>query len=325
MAMYRYRVTPLTSFASPMQSDTLHGHLLWAARELEGEPAIQELIQGFEQGKPPFVCSSAMPRGMLPMPVLPPIPRKRFADLVREMGFDSLFEALGQYKTFRKLSWIPLHVWQELRNGLSQEQLFSLWLRDAKKPENKRVFSPPFASQRVIQAHNSINRATGTVLEGGLFFPEVMFYDRGAELDLYVMTDDRTFFERLLGHLAACGFGADRTTGKGHLSWQRDDSFEPQKLNSSGTHEMTLSVLSAENLGEVRGFYKTFTKYGKVWNGFGERNPFKKPFVAFAEGSVFSARPETGYVLHGIHSDSKVVQVLWPVTLAFSLAATEGR
>ncbi len=320
MAMYRYRITPETAFASALQSDTLHGHLLWAARELEGESAIQELIQRFEDGDPPFACSSAMPRDMLPMPVLPAIPRERFKALAHDMDFKNLFEALGKFKDFRKLSWIPLQAWRELRHGVSQEALFKLWLYDSTKPESEQTFAPGFATRRAVQAHNTINRANGRVLEGGLFFPEVTFHGPGAELDIYALTPDREHFEVLLNHVSLCGFGADRTTGKGHFSWRRDEAFSPGELLCSGDHDMTLSALSAEDLSKVSGYYKTFTKYGKVWNGFGERNPFKKPFLAFSEGSVFSARPDSGYVLHNIHSDPKVVQVLWPVTLAFTLA-----
>jgi CRISPR-associated protein Csm4 len=320
MPMYRYSITPLTSFASVLQSDTLHGHLLWAAREWDGEQGVQKLIQDYEQGAPPFVCSSAMPRGMLPMPVLPPVPRARFASLSQELGFSTLFEALGSYKRFRKQPWLPASLWTRLRNDLDQEQLFRSWLEDGKRPEKDRQFTVPFETRKAIQPHNTIHRVSGTVLQGGLFFPEVTFHGPDATLDIYVETCDVTLFERLLQHVSQTGFGADRTTGKGHFSWCRDDNFDSTAYQGEGTHKMILSVFSARNLAAVKGSYKTFTKYGKVWNGYGERNPFKKPFLAFAEGSVFSEMPVDGYLLRDIHSDPNVVQVLWPVTLPFTLS-----
>lgn len=60
-------------------------------------------------------------------------------------------------------------------------------------------------------------------------------------------------------------------------------------------------------------------KHGRAWNGFGERNPFKKPFFAFAEGSLFSGMPDSGYLLRNIHSDPRIVQVGWPLTIPVTL------
>lgn len=322
MSMYRYRIAPLTGFASPLQSDTLHGHLLWALRERDGDQAVQDHIASFENGSCPFICSSAVPRGMLPMPVLPPIARERFVSLANEVRQSSLFEALGNYKRFRKLSWVPVSVWKELQGGMNQERLFKAWLLDQDLPEPSRSFASPFKTRTAVQPHNTIDRASGRVLQGGLFFPEVHFHDRNAELDIYVKTSLREDFERLLEHVSLCGFGADSSTGKGHFSWQLDQEFAPDLFAGEGNHHMTLSVLSAQSLAAVQGYYKTFTKYGKVWNGYGERNPFKKPFLAFAEGSVFSSLPEGGPVLRNIHADPKVVQIVAALTLPLTLSQT---
>ena len=52
MAMYRYRIIPRSGFATPIRSDTLYGHLLWAAAMLEGESRVNALIEAFVDGGP---------------------------------------------------------------------------------------------------------------------------------------------------------------------------------------------------------------------------------------------------------------------------------
>ena len=332
MLLYRYKIIPRGAFGTPMRSDTLNGQLLCAAAELDGQEAVAELVAAFETDTPSFVCSSALPEGMLPMPCLPPIPRQefraRFCTPEGPFHGDALL-ALNAYKTFRKLAYLPVGVWMEMRGGLSQDTLFERWLRDIQA--DHRAFHPsPAPAESVWQAnhvesHNSIDRVTGGVLqEGGLFLSESTFYGSGARLDLYVRTARPDVFERLLAHISATGFGRDTTTGKGWFAYERDETFDAAGLNGVGTHRMSLSVLSAMDMSEIRGCYRVFSKSGRVWGALGEGNPFKKAFLAMEEGSVFERLPSKGYVLHGLHPNSKVVQVDWPLTIAFTLSNQEA-
>lgn len=317
MSILRYRVTPEAPFATPLRSDTLHGQLLCAARELDGEGAVGELIQAFEAGEAPFVTGSAFPEGMLPMPVLPGIPREAFADMAasrRDLG-GNLVDALAAYKRFRKVRFLPWDLFRERGGKVSMRGIFHAWLDAPQRFEAK-------ACEAAVESHNAIDRRLTTVRKtGGLFFSEVHFHEPGTVLDLLVRTTDAGRFERYLEHVAATGFGADASTGRGHFSIERDESFDGSPFDAQGSHHMTLSVASAMDLSGFRGHYATFTKYGKIWSGFGEHNPFKKPFLAFAEGSVFSSIPAGGFVLRHIHADPKVVQVTWPLTLPLTLEA----
>ncbi|WP_155887711.1 type III-A CRISPR-associated RAMP protein Csm4 [Paucidesulfovibrio longus] len=315
-----------------MRSDTLHGQLLCAAAELDGQDAVTELITAFESDKPPFICSSALPEGMLPMPCLPPLPRDEFrARFCKQDGpfCGDRVRALNFYKAFRKLAYVPIGVWSELRSGLDQASLFKRWVQDWRNDCN--AFHPKQASAEAVwqtahvESHNSIDRATGGVLQdGGLFLSESTFFGSDARLDLYVRAETPEAFERLLGHVAATGFGRDTSTGKGWFTFERDDTFDPSRLKGLGTHRMTLSVLSAMDMSEAKGWYRVFAKSGRVWGALGEGNPFKKTFLAMAEGSVFESLPDRGYVLRGLHPNPKVVQVTWPVTIAFTLATQEA-
>jgi len=79
------------------------------------------------------------------------------------------------------------------------------------------------------------------------------------------------------------------------------------------------------DMSTLRGWYATFTKHGKAWDGFGESRPFKKPFLALEEGAVYESLPASGYLLRGLHPDPAIVQILWPLTIPLTLDPTEVR
>ncbi len=330
MPLYRYSIEPLSAFATPLRSDTLYGHLLWAAAQKRGQEAVEKLIREFDSPSPPFRLSSAFPAGFLPMPVLPAMSRRRFREKYGREGDEAgLVEHLTHYKAFRKKRWLPLSLWRRCRDKMSQERLFQRYLErkdifDPRPPASRRGKGPEAgpreSSKDWFQPHNSIDRRSGTVLEqGGLFFVPVTFYHPGGKLHLYLEGERPGLFEELLDFVAQTGFGADAGTGKGHFRWQRDRDFDPGQVAGRGSWRLNLSVCSRPDLGGFEGFYAPFVKLGKAWSGFGERNPFKKPFLAFSEGSVFRAMPPGPYLLRGIHSNPQVVQVTWPLTLALEL------
>lgn len=312
MALFRYRITPRSAFATPLRSDTLYGHLLWVAAEWEGAAAVQELIAGFAGNKPSFRLSSASPTGCLPMPVLPGIPRDRFTALFGKNG--DLITVLGQYKQYRKKRWLPLDTFIAYQHRLSHENLFAEWCQRG-SDQNRSAFSV-----QDHQPHNSIDRRTGKVMEeDGLHFAPTTCYADGARLDLYVETDHLEQFENLFERLSREGYGADRTIGKGQFDFERDEAFDPGSLTETGSHQLCLSLCSAANQEAFEGFWVPVVKHGRTWSGHGERNPFKKPFLAYGEGSVFEGLPEGGYLLRDIHSNPEIVQVTWPVTIPVTL------
>jgi len=316
MTLYRYRITPLSAFATPMRSDTLYGHLLWAAAMLDGEARVNTLIEAFAGEKPPFLLSSAFPAGQLPLPPLPGISRRRFKEQFARHG--NLVEMLKQYKTFRKVPFWSVDLWRQNQGRIGQESLFTQWLATPGTSEPKKPVEPD--QVRMNQPHVIIDRQTGSVLDqGGLFFSPATWYRAGSDLDLYVKTTEIEFFEKLFTHLAETGFGADRSTGKGHFSFQRDDVFDPAPFAMEGSHRLSLSVCAATDTIAFSGYWTPFVKHGRTWSGFGERNPFKKPFFAFAEGSLFSAMPKSGYLLRNIHSNPSLVQIGWPLTIPVTL------
>ncbi len=316
MALYRYQIRPLSAFATPLRSDTLYGHLLWAAAMLHGEARVSKLIEDFAGEHPPFLLSSAFPTGQLPLPPLPGIPRQRFKEQFAGRG--NLVEMLKQYKTFRRVTFWSVDRWAQGQGRIGQESLFTQWLAASKPAEAK---NPAMPNQlRMNQPHVTIDRQSGSVLDqGGLFFSSATWYRPGSVLDLYVETAEIEFFEKLFNHLAETGFGADRSTGKGHFSFQRDAGFDPGPFAKEGSHRLSLSVCAASDTRAFSGYWTPFVKHGRAWSGFGEHNPFKKPFFAFAEGSLFASMPDSGYLLRNVHSDPKLVQIGWPLTIPVTL------
>jgi CRISPR-associated protein Csm4 len=134
-----------------------------------------------------------------------------------------------------------------------------------------------------------------------------------------VQAEDIEVFETLFKHIQDVGYGADRTTGKGQFRFLRDQDFDPAPFQAAGSHRLSLSVCAAADLKSFEGYWTPFVKHGRAWNGFGEQNPFKKPFFAFAEGSIFRKMPQSGYLLRNIHSDPRIVQIGWPLTIPVTL------
>ena len=314
MSLFRYRIKPQSAFATPLRSDTLYGHLLWRAAEKYGSGYVTEMIGQFAGEEPPFVVSSAVPADCLPMPQLPPIKRARFREQFAPTGGSQLVGALQKYKLFRKQSVIAMDKIQALADNLSQEALFRAWLAD---PDN---FAPAAKSKQIQHPHNSIDRNSGKVTEqGGLFFSPENWYAQDTELDLYVKTDRRELFEDLFSALCQSGYGADSSIGKGQFTFTLDTEFTSENWPTQSNAELLLSLTAAPTLEGFTGYYQPQIKRGKAWSGFGERNPFKKPFMALTEGSVLTSKPTSGYLLRNIHSNPDLVQVTWPLTLPLQL------
>lgn len=320
MSVNRYIIKPLGPFSTPLRSDTLYGHIICASATLDGSEGAESLIHDFENSSPPFVLSSAFPEGMLPMPTLPPIPRSAFKKLAAERKEfkEEMFDALEAAKRFKKLLFVPESILYENSGVLSREYLFTRWL------DRPALFAGQGRDGIAceLEPHNSIHRMTDTVLEqGGFYLSESVWRLPDARLSIYVKTDDRSRFERYFDYIADTGYGADRSTGKGYFSYKRDESFVSTPFSGEGNAMLSLSVCSATDLSGFTGSYDIFAKYGRAWSGFGERNPYKKPFAAFAEGAVFTQMPTSGYVLRGIHSNPSIVQVVQPLTLPVRVEA----
>lgn len=321
MALHRFILRPLSSWGTPLRSDTLTGLLLYRLAEDEGEEAVKKELKAFEQGTPPFILSSAMPEGTVFAPKLPPARRETFASLTKEGCFRTeqgkpltLFDALSLYKRFRKSRFLPLTVWEKHRTSLSAAKLFADYCR------NPDLWKLPAITAHQ-EMHVTLNRRSGSALDGGLFASRASWGDSDTAFHLYAETEDCSRLLLRLQRMGKIGYGRDSSTGKGIFSVEKDGAFCSSQPNLP--HSLLLSMLSAENLKGLQGWYATEVKTGKAGPAFCKGNPFKSPFLCVQEGAVLTAMPEGPYVLRGLHSNPAIMQIIPPLTLPCCLAEGE--
>lgn len=309
MPLCRFQLFPQSPFATPLRSDTITGMLLNLIALRDGETRLKECVASFETDSPEFLLSSAFPQNTLPMPCLP-LP-KRSAMAQGQCG-PELITRISAFKKFRKQRFIPLKHWKKCKDSLSLAGLFSLFEKDSEHS--------PIESQTQTMSHVSIDRETQRAIDGLLYTTTETFYPQGTALDLYARTKNPEELESLLNDLGRWGYGKRASTGKGQFSVTRDQDFDAKALESEGTHQLCLSVLSAQDMSGIEGTFQTFLKHGRVGSACADGQAFKKPFLAIKEGAVLSSSPCGSPVLRNLHHDERLVhvtaQLSFPCTLA---------
>ena len=271
---FHIRIRTESPFYTPLRGDTLFGCLVWQIAQLHGDEAVRETLSR------PFAVSSAFPAGFLPLlPALletpPPAARRRL----------------------KRIRHIPLALFQELRADFHLERLL----------ERLPARLPPeyFAYPTGVLAHNRIDRSSGQVAEGGLFFADV-HHGPGEEFDLYasVADDDTGRFREALETLGMLGYGRDSSTGGGRFTVC--DFAETTLFAGEHTHGIALSPFCPrkEDPADIR--YELLPHFGRAW---GRENFHKTPLWLMSAGS-FLAYPKDGFVgslLHGVQEDERAV------------------
>lgn len=317
MKLCRFTLTPVAPWSGWLRSDTLYGLVCRLVAEMEGETECAELIEAFRANRAPFLLSSAMPRGFLPMPCLPAPSRRRFRDIAAKYGGnaeESLFNILCEFKKFRKQAWLPIRCWQENSRSLSLEALF-LSMQDEKEAGSVH-------SKIAIEPHVAIDRVTGSAGEGQLFFMRRRYFSPDMRFHLYARSSDP---QKLLGYLRLIGeqgFGQNASTGNGQFEVEPDSDFRPETFEVEDNNaQMLCSVCSAPDMIRLGGFYKFEVKRGKTGPGYA--NPFKKPFLMLQEGAVLYSLPAGPFVLQNLNADMRVAQILTPLALPCRLKNLE--
>jgi len=293
MKSYRIRIEPLSSFASPLHSDTLFGSLCWIyARRGQGE--VKALLELYDQGSPPFLVSNAFPEDLLPLPL-------------------SLFHyphglARSHAKQLKKLRYVPPDVFHAIRR-----------LQPLDRLADQLLDKPLPSIVSTTTAHNTISRLTGTTGEEGSLYEVEEFFpakpDRDGQLHptyfsvyLYIEEGWENDVRDLFEHLAVIGFGGDRSTGKGAFRVQgglepivfdtpHDVAQNPpgattgENLASQGYDAfVTLSNFCPARSDPTEGLWRSFVKYGRLGDKFAvSGRPFKRPLIMFEPGSIFKA------------------------------------
>ncbi|MBK7562909.1 MAG: hypothetical protein IPI21_00865 [Propionivibrio sp.] len=291
-ALHRATLALHTPLGTPLAGDTLFGQLCWALREASGEAELTRQLAGYTQGQPWLVVSDGFPADYLPKPTLP-------------QHFEPQRDPAAR-KAAKEKRWIPAS-----RTG---ETLAAL-LATAVDDEAAYGKSPLFA----VQAHNTLNRLTGTTGEGE-FAPYTQpqaCHAAGQRIDVYLVLDaDRVTAEhagRLLSAIGASGFGRDASTGLGKFTVEPPVAISftaPGAANAFWT--LAPCAPQGQDFDGAQSYWRVLTRFGRHGNAHAlAGNPFKTPVLMAATGAVlvpaskFAARLFVGQGLGGAGKLSK--------------------
>ncbi len=282
MKLYKITVRPVSSYCSPLQSDTFFGAFCWSYLYRYGQDALLELVDHYQQGQPEVILSNAFPAGMLPVPIGADI----FGSKGKEAGKKT--ERYHAYMNQKdKPSFIPLEDFNQVING---NAITFSGCRAMKEAE----------STSTSQWRNLVRRESGTVErigdESGLF--EVWQHFTKGFFDIYILsTLDQEVLDLTLRDMFFYGIGAQRSVGKGQFEIVAGtEEFHGFLIPENANAFLALSNFVPSAKDPVEGYYQAFVKYPKVSQTDSEGDsPFKKPVVFLEAGSVFADRQPREY------------------------------
>jgi CRISPR-associated protein Csm4 len=314
MADYRICLRLRSALGTPLQGDTMFGHLCWAWRATRGESWLAEFLAAYGDERAPLVLSDGFPAGWLPFPSLPQ-PR---------LGAAADPAAAEAAKALRAVRLVRQEWLLEAASAGLQDALRSLAEEGARDPERLRenVRGGPPGRVRATP-HVTIDRRSGAVRRpGGLYAqPDYLPDDEGRDWVMFArVADDAPGLVEALGEALAVvgrqGYGRDASAGLGRV----EASLEPWQWPAAPQDADAFMALSAfvPRAGDpVEGWWSLRAKFGKLGGWWatgpgpdGRHDPFKRPLLMVDAGAVFRTgrerRPWYGQLLGGVHRDSRI-------------------
>jgi len=291
--IYKLTIEPLTSFRTPLQSDTIFGHLMWALRYTEGEAALQEFLAPYRKGEPPpLLVSAGFPAGTLPVPVVKPEQRKDGQESKRSLADNVVGDML--HKALEEDRYLPMAQWEKLARSVSARRLSQLRgeaqkeLRDLRDTEREHPVT-----------RTAVDRITGSAREGRLFVSMETFYGPERRFEVWHKIEEGQ--EGLLERVSAWwkwiernGFGRGKSRGHGafRIDQRLTDAADelPQVAQPNGFVTLSAWVPKAGDPTNVT--YRTRIKRGKLAEARAIPSPWKKPLLMLEPGAM--ARLEEG-------------------------------
>jgi len=312
MKTYKLKLQVYSALQTPLQPDTLFGHLCWSIRYTEGQQALQAFLDSFMQGSPPVVLGSAFPEGFWPAPLLPG-PSRQQEDILLDM-----LSKISRTELKNRLPFCPLSE-NSVSETLTDLEAFDIlkWLRKLRFLPEEML--PEFAAamdsfailQRFLQngcgkanlltsaavAHNSVNRLTGASDE--LYFSNEYFPNpkKPPVFQLVVMSDiwdAHQITEKFTAALQG-GYGKSKSRGKG---WIKVIGTEPFTLPHAQSPNalLLLGTCCPAQTDPAQGFWQCATKAGKLGGDWAVGdNPFKKPLTMLLPGSLLKTDSPKSY------------------------------
>lgn len=303
MKSYTLKIEPISPFLTPLESDTLFGHICWALEYLGGFTGSKNLINfldEFNKQNPPFIMTNAFPAGYLPFPLLPPFTNEEKLDLrdrYIEKGKGDEFGFIQWLKELSRQKYIALDTFSQYRRDFSKYDLYAAVLegtlsgyRFSKSNQDAAAEVQEEDSKTVEVYHNAINRITGTVKEGQLFSKNSTFYKQDVTFHVYLKTGYFTLEElkKIFEYISLNGFGADKSTGSGRFEFELEPGVPFNDIEDFNAY-LLLSNTHPHILQHHSSYYTTQTKFGKLGGTFSTNSkysPFKNPVILLNPGSV---------------------------------------
>jgi CRISPR-associated protein Csm4 len=272
MRLYALRLRPESAWRTPWQADTLAGMLCGAVAHRHGGNALHERILGPAlAGRPPFALSDAFPGDLLPVP----------------MAVKLLDRPADQRKRVKKARWLTTAAFRAAQRGVP--------------PANDDFVAADAVVFATTRLHNTLSRTGPQSGPGGLY-PRDEFYlaKKFDHFTVYVRCDESALglLAEAFRDLAAVGFGADRSAGKGQFALV--GGIEPAPgLDAVPAADgvVSLSTFQPGPADPTDGAWGAFVKRGKLGPEFGVDNVFKRPLVVLEPGACFrtpAPRPVLG-------------------------------
>ena len=280
MKLYKTTITPLSTFATLLQGDTLFGQLCWAIRYSFGEDRLTELLNDYQK-KPFMIVSDGFASGYLPKPSLP----SRL-----------LSENPDEKKMNRKKIWLTM---EHLQNA-----------QFSKAKSNQEA---GYSNTKDAVVKNSINYKTFTTGDDG-FDPYSEEEMKLSKHDVYILLDEQKFsledLHKSINTVSEMGFGKNSSIGKGRFSFTNFSEIFLSKQTS--TTYMTLSNSTLEGVECKNIFYAPITKFAKHGASLATAAAFKKPLLLAKSGSVviFNENKIVQYIGKAIQGHSSYKETL---------------
>lgn len=295
MKIYRAVLEAVSSYASPLHSDTVFGAFCWAYKYQYGEQALIEFLEYFTAKDPVIIFSNVYPENLLPFPMIH-LPFKKADDNERKV---IKLERYKQQKEMKKMEYLTIEDFNMIING-----------------QIRRITKGDKQQKEVINYGNLVNRLSNAVgderEEAGLYQRKDIYPESLLTVYYKIKEGWEEKCEKVLRLAFNMGIGADKSSGKGIFNIVKTEEFENFSIPSDANGFVVLSNYIPAADDPVNGYYKTMVKYGKLDREYAAtEKPFKKPLLMITEGSVFydmNVRPFYGRVVQGISNyNSRII------------------
>ncbi|MBN1954206.1 MAG: hypothetical protein JW900_04055, partial [Anaerolineae bacterium] len=286
MKVYKLTLEPLSSFRTPLHSDTVFGHLMWALRYREGEAALVAFLDRYREGEAPLLVSAGFPHDTLPAPVLASgAPGDGDAGEAGSLANGVVGGMLS--KTLEEDRYLPLAQWRQIAGKLSPRAL-----DDARHDAREALRALREAAELHPVTHTAVDRITGSAREAQLFVTHEIFYAPGQQIDVWHKLADEDLLSRVddwWRWVAANGFGRYKSAGRGAFDILGDGLVEaggdlPQVAEPNAFVSLSAWVPARDDPPRVT--YRTRVKRGKLAEALAQPYPWKKPLLMLKPGAV---------------------------------------